>query len=296
MPHRRLALPGLSLATIATVSLMAACATPETMGPPAKEMIYAVTSSNKLLQFNAGQPQKLLSSKALTGLAAQERLLGIDYRVARGQLFALGASGQLYRINTADGNVSPIGTPSALPRDGATEWGFDFNPTVDRIRVVNDAGFNLRLHPDTGAIVDGNADQPGVQFDGKLAYDAGDASAGKTPAVVAAGYTYNKTNDKITTNYALDGKQGSLVHQGTREGVMPAVSPNTGRLYTVGSLGLGSFERATLDISDLSNAAYTAISSGARSSWYRIDLATGKATLIGTVAGGEAVVGAAIEP
>jgi len=296
MPHRRLALSALSLATVATVSLLAACATPEIMGPPAKEMIYAVTSSNKLIQFNAGQPQKLLSNKALTGLAADERLLGIDYRVARGQLFALGASGQLYRINTADGSVSPIGTPSALPRDGATEWGFDFNPTVDRIRVVNDAGFNLRLHPDTGAIVDGNADQPGVQFDGKLAYDAADTNAGKTPTVVAAGYTYNKTNDKITTNYALDGKQGLLVHQGTREGVMPAVSPNTGRLYTVGSLGLGSFERATLDISDLSNTAYTAVSSGARSSWYRIDLATGKATLIGTVAGGEAVVGAAIEP
>ncbi|TDP63500.1 DUF4394 domain-containing protein [Roseateles toxinivorans] len=296
MPHRRLALSALSLATVATVSLLAACATPETMGPPAKEMIYAVTSSNKLIQFNAGQPQKLLSSKALTGLTAQERLLGIDYRVARGQLFALGASGQLYRINTADGSVSAIGTPSALPKDGATEWGFDFNPTVDRIRVVNDAGFNLRLHPDTGAIVDGNVDQPGVQFDGKLAYDAADTNAGKAPAVVAAGYTYNKTNDKITTNYALDGKQGLLVHQGTREGVMPAVSPNTGRLYTVGSLGLGSFERATLDISDLSNAAYTAISSGAKSSWYRIDLATGKATLIGTVAGGEALVGAAIEP
>jgi len=296
MPIRHLALPALSLATVATVSLLAACATPETMGPPAKEMIYAVTSSNKLIQFNAGQPQKLLSNKALTGLAAQERLLGIDYRVAKGQLFALGASGQLYRINTADGSVSAIGTPSALPKDGATEWGFDFNPTVDRIRVVNDAGFNLRLHPDTGAVVDGNADQPGVQFDGKLAYDAADINAGKTPGVVAAGYTYNKTNDKITTNYALDGKQGSLVHQGTREGVMPAVSPNTGRLYTVGSLGLGSFERATLDISDLSNAAYTAISSGAKSGWYRIDLATGKATLIGTVAGGEALVGAAIEP
>ncbi|MBT9500313.1 MAG: DUF4394 domain-containing protein [Burkholderiaceae bacterium] len=293
MPHRRLAL---STCSLATLTLLAACATPETMGPPAKEMIYAVTSSNKLIQFNAGQPQKLLSSKALTGLAAQERLLGIDYRVAKGQLFALGASGQLYRINTADGSVSLIGTPSALPRDGATEWGFDFNPTVDRIRVVNDAGFNLRLHPDTGAIVDGNADQPGVQFDGKLAYDAADTNAGKTPTVVAAGYTYNKTNDKITTNYALDGKQGLLVHQGTREGVMPAVSPNTGRLYTVGSLGLGSFERATLDISDLSNAAYTAVSSGAKSAWYRIDLATGKATLVGTVAGGEALVGAAIEP
>jgi hypothetical protein len=284
--------------TLAAAAALAGCASSpvETVGPPAKEMIYAVTASHRLIQFNAGQPQKLLSSKPLTGLAAQERLLGIDYRVAKGQLFALGASGQLYRINTADASASAIGTPGALPKEGATEWGVDFNPTVDRIRVVNDAGFNLRLHPDTGAVVDGNADQPGVQFDGRLAYDAGDANAGKPPAVVAAGYTYNKDNDKITTNYALDGKLGILVHQGTKEGVAPMVSPNTGRLYTVGSLGIGPFERATLDISDVSNAAYSAVSRGAVSSWYRIDLVSGKATLVGTIASGEAVVGAAIEP
>lgn len=277
-------------------ALLAACASTETVGPPAKEMIYAVTASNRLIQFNAGQPQKILSSKALSGLAAEERLLGIDYRVAKGQLFALGDSGQLYRINTADGSASRIGTPVALPREGAAEWGFDFNPTVDRIRVVNDAGFNLRLHPDTGAVVDGNADQPGLQFDGRLAYDAADANAGKAAALVAAGYTYNKDNEKITTNYALDGKLGTLVHQGTKEGVTPMVSPNSGRLYTVSSLGLGAFERATLDISDVSNAAYSAVTRGRLSSWYRIDLASGKATLIGTIAGGEAVVGAAIEP
>ncbi len=288
----------LALTLAATAASLAGCATEPTepVGPPAKETIYAVTAVSQLLvQFNAGQPQKTLSSKPLTGFTAGDSLIGIDYRVAKGQLFGLGASGQLYRIDTQTGALTTIGTPSALPKDGATEWGVDFNPTVDRIRVVNDAGYNLRLHPDTGAIVDGNPDQPGVQLDGRLAYDAADVNAGKTPGVVAAGYTYNKDNDKITTNYALDGRQGVLVHQGTKEGVQPMVSPNTGRLYTVGSLGVGAFAKATLDISDVSNAAYSAITTGSQSVWYRIDLATGKATRIGTVAAG-AVVGAAIEP
>lgn len=286
-----------ALALAAATALLAACASQpmEPLGPPAKEMIYAVTTTNQLIQFNAGQPQKALSSQALTGLAAGDTLLGIDYRVAKGQLFGLGASGQLYRIDAKTGAASAVGTPSALPKDGAREWGFDFNPTVDRIRVVNDAGYNLRLHPDTGAVVDANPNEPGMQFDGRLAYDAADANAGKSPAVVAAGYTYNKDNDKITTNYALDGRQGALVHQGSKEGVQPAVSPNTGRLFTVGSLGIGAFERATLDISDVSNAAYAAITSGGTSAWYRVDLATGKATRIGTITAG-AVVGAAIEP
>jgi hypothetical protein len=291
-------IPGSTALPLALALLLGACASPpsEPLGPPAKEVIYAVTGSNQLIQFNAGQPQKILTRKALNGLAAGERLLGIDYRVAKGQLFGLGASGQLYRIDPVAGSASAVGTPSALPRDGATEWGFDFNPTVDRIRVVNDAGFNLRLHPDTGAIVDGNPDLPGTQFDGRLAYDASDVNAGKTPGIVAAGYTYNKDNEKITTNYALDGKLGLLVHQGTKEGVQPMVSPNTGRLYTVGSLGIGSFAHATLDISDVSNTAYAAVNQGSVSRWYRIDLSSGRATLIGTIAGGEAVVGAAIEP
>ncbi|MCF8207523.1 MAG: DUF4394 domain-containing protein [Methylotenera sp.] len=284
-------------AALLTALALAGCAaTPdETVGPPAKEFIDAVSTSNQLVRFNAGQPQKLLSSRPLTGLAPGDTLVGVDYRVAKGQLFGLGTSGQLYRIDTRTAAASPVGTPNTLPREGATEWGVDFNPTVDRIRVVNDAGFNLRLHPDTGAIVDGDPNQPGVQFDGRLAYDAADVNAGKVPGIVAAGYTYNKDNDKITTNYALDGRLGLLVHQGSKEGVQPVVSPNTGKLFTVGSLGIGSFQRATLDISDVSNTAYAAITTGSKSSWYRIDLATGRATRIGTVAG-EALVGAAIEP
>ncbi|MBC7942595.1 MAG: DUF4394 domain-containing protein [Chitinophagaceae bacterium] len=282
--------------------LLTACAT-STPAPTArvdiqaKEEIVAVSVSNHVLRFNAGQPQNVRERRLLQGLRDGERLLGIDFRVAKGELFALGSSGQLYKIDVAQALAVAVGVPVALPADGK-EYGVDFNPTVDRIRVVNDAGFNLRLHPDTGALVDANPNEPGVQLDGRLAYDAVDSHAGKTPAVVAAGYTYNKTNDKITTNYALDGAAGVLVHQGTKEGVTPAVSPNTGRLYTVGSLGIGRFDHATLDISDLSNTAYTGVhnAGAAVTRWYRLDLATGKASFVGNVGGGEALVGAAIEP
>ncbi|UXH78264.1 DUF4394 domain-containing protein [Roseateles amylovorans] len=279
-------------------AVLSACSTTmeAPLGPPAKEVAVAVTAANELIQFNAGQPQKVLWTKPLQGLSSGERLLGIDYRVARGQLYGLGSTGQLYRIHTGTGQTEKIGTPVALPSDGATEWGVDFNPTVDRIRVVNDAGVNMRLHPDTGAVVDSNPDQPGVQLDGRLVYDSADVNVDKTPGIVAAGYTYNKDNEKITTNYALDGKLGVLVHQGSKEGVQPVVSPNTGRLFTVGSLGIGSFAKATLDLSDIGNVAYSAVSSQGKSTWYRIDLMTGKATRIGSVGVSSEVVGAAIEP
>lgn len=276
------------------------CALPtahEALGPPAKETIVAVDASQQLLRFNAGQPQKLLDRRALTGLQPGERVLGIDYRVARGQLFALGSSGRLYRIDTATAAATPVGAPLAIALRGS-EFGVDFNPTVDRLRVVSDAGQNLRLHPDTGAVVDADLKTEGLQIDGTLAYDAADANAGRMPAVVAAGYTYNQQDEKLTTNFAIDARQGVLVTQGSREGMQPAVSPNTGRLWTVGPLNAGAFERASLDISDVNNTAYAALTAhDARSSrWVRIDLATGAATPIGSIAGGQPVVGIAIEP
>ncbi len=286
----------LRIAAPLAATLAAACATlvSEPAGNPARETIHAVTASGKLLSFNAGQPQKILSRRTITGLREGEQLLGIDYRVAKGQLFGLGRSGQLYRIDAASGAAMPVGTPVTLP--AGNEFGFDFNPTVDRIRVASDAGFNLRLQPDTGAVVDGDAGQAGVQFDGRLAYDVADRLAGQVPRIVAAAYTYNKDNEKITTNYALDGAGGMLVHQGTKEGATPPVSPNSGRLYSVGALGTGPFAQASFDISDVSNAAYAGITEAGRTRWYRIDLASGKATLIGTVGGGEPITGSAIEP
>ncbi len=300
LPRRTLALSAPTFMLSLTLGACGTVAPPETVGPAAREEIVAVSVSNHLLRFNAGQPQEVRERRPLAGLAASERLLGIDYRVARGELYALGASGQLYKIDVAGARAAAVGTPVALPAAGAVnpEWGFDFNPTVDRIRVVNDAGWNLRLHPDTGTVVDGDPNTPGLQFDGRLAYDAGDINAGKPANVVAAGYSYNKLNDKITTNYALDGAMGLLLHQGTKEGVTPMVSPNTGRLYIVGSLGIGPFAHATFDISDITPTAYAGVrAAGAKGTrWHRVDLTTGRASFIGTVGGGEPLVGAAIEP
>jgi hypothetical protein len=276
---------------------LTACAVfepPEPIGPAAKEQIVAVTASNHLFRFNAGQPQQITLRRPLTGLRAGERLLGIDYRVARGELYALGASGQLYRIDAATAAATAVGAGVALPP--GREWGFDFNPTVDRIRVVNDTGVNLRLHPDTGAQVDADPATAGVQGDGMLRYEPSDPSAGKAPSIVAAAYSYNKTDSTITTNFALDGRAGTLVTQGTREGATPAVSPNTGRLMSVGALGTGPFEQAVFDLSDLAPVAYAGIGAGRRTRWFSIDLTTGKARFIGTVGGGEPLVGAATEP
>lgn len=290
----------LRLVSVAVVAaaLVGCASMQEPLGPPRKEMVFALTAGNELIRFNAGQPQRVLSRTKVSGVAVGDALVGIDYRVARGVLFALSRQGRLYTLDPATGALTQVGSaPAALPLAGAL-FGFDFNPAADRIRVVGEGVQNLRLHPDTGAVVDGNPAQPGLQPDGALTYVAGDANAGKTPAIVAAGYTYNKQDEKLTTNYAIDRRLGTLVMQGSREGATPVVSPNTGQLRTVGALGLGELADATLDIADVSNAAFAAVrqAGGARTQLYLIDLESGRAALIGTVADGGPLLGMAIEP
>ena len=209
--------------------------------------------------------------------------------------YALGNSGRLYTLDEDTAAAKAVGEPFAARLEG-TEFGFDFNTVVDRIRIVSDTGQNLRLHPDTGAVVDANADTPGLQTDGRLAYAASDAQAGRTPAVVGAAYSYNKANPRITTNYALHATAGTLVTRDSREGVMPVVSPNIGSLFTAGSLRQ-SFQNAAFDIQAVSDIAFAALNAGSGASrWFTIDLQTGAATFLGTVSGGEAVRAIALEP
>lgn len=286
-------------------ALLAACGTappapmaPAYDGPPRNETVWAVTSGHDLLRVRAGQPGTVQVRLKLSGLAAGERVLGIDYRVARGVLHALGSSGRLYTVNTGTGALTALGSaPFAQALQGQAH-GFDFNPAADRIRIVSDTGQNLRAHPDTGALVDASPDQPGLQTDGALRYADADPHAGRAPRIEAAAYTYNKNSDKLTTNYAIDASLGTLVTQGSVEGRTPVVSPNSGLLFTVGSLGLGPVRQVSFDIADINNVALVALSAGrdTASTLHVIDLASGQARRLGVIGDGTPVIAIAIEP
>ncbi|MBL8359418.1 MAG: DUF4394 domain-containing protein [Rubrivivax sp.] len=283
--YRRLAAHVTTAILPAALALAGCASLQEPEGPPRKETVYAVTDAAELIRFNAGQPRRILDRKPLSGLEPGDRLAGIDFRVARGVLYALSTSGRLYTLDAASGRLTRVGTqPAPL---SAARHEVDFNPVADRIRVIADDGSNLRLHPDTGAV---------AATDPALAYAPGDPHAGRAPRIAGAAYTYNKRNDKLTTNYAIDLALGTLVTQGSREGVEPAVSPNTGRLYTVGPLGTGAVDRASFDIADIDNTALAALQQGGRTALHLVDLASGRATRIGTVGDGRALWGLAIEP
>ncbi len=87
-------------------------------------------------------------------------------------------------------------TPVRIGVDATTVFGMDFNPTVDRVRVVNSAGQNFRMNPNNGALVDFDATVAGVQMDGGI--------NGPTMSVQETAYTNSSPNVTVTTQYTMD--------------------------------------------------------------------------------------------
>src|SRR5215475_11134464 len=81
--------------------------------------VVALAANNQLLQFSASAPNAIISATTVTGLKAGDSLVGIDYRPATGQLYALavnGASGRLYTINPLSGAANAVGAGFTLPQ------------------------------------------------------------------------------------------------------------------------------------------------------------------------------------
>ncbi len=198
---------------------------------------WGITDAGTVLTFNATLPGAVGSELALTGIPDGDWLVGIDQRPATGQLIGLSAWGTVYWIDPATGETWPIGD-GIDPTIESELIGFDFNPTVDRIRVDVSTTQNLRLNPETG-MVGTNPDTGQPTIDGNLAFAEGDASVGETPEVVGAGYTNSVADASETRLYVIDRATNSLAIQDP---------PNDGVLNTVAVLDAEITEFTGFDI------------------------------------------------
>jgi Domain of unknown function (DUF4394) len=221
---------------------------------PTAPVAYAIDeANNNLLIFNiasAGFP----TSKAITGLQTDETIVGIDMRPLNGQLYALGSTSRLYTLNTSNGAATIVGTAPLATRLSGSSFGFDFNPTVDRIRVVSNTGQNLRLHPDLGTVVavDGNLN-PG------------------TPAVTAVAYTNNVAGATTTTMLDIDSATDRLLRQDP---------PNNGTVVELGALGINIEAANGFDITSRGGVGYAILRVGTQNALYTINITTGVATKV----------------
>ena len=239
----------------------------------AAELIAGSAPNGKLVLFASDSPEDVAVVQ-LTGLQPGEEILGIDVRPATGRLYALGSSSRIYTLDPASGNATALTGEPFTPALSGRRFGFDFNPTVDRIRITSHTGQNLRAHPDTGLIV-------GV--DTNLAYAVDDPGFGSAPGVVASAYINNDTNPATGTELLnIDAARGVLVVQNP---------PNLGALTTRGPLGLEVSDIAGFDVAGSDGTAYAALvpagqpGNSARASLYTINLMTGAATHIGKIGG-----------
>jgi len=229
------------------------------------QIAYAITTNAQgaqvLVRFNPSTPGSV-STVGTTGA----NLTGIDFRPLNNELYGYDGD-RLYTLSTSTGAAT-----FAFDVNNTTgNVGFDFNPTVDRIRVVDATGTNYRFNQIAGATT---VDMP-------YAFAMGDVNFGRAPAFTAVAYT-NNDNDPATgtTLYGIDPSLGQLVL---------ITNPNGGAISTVGSLGIGTFSSVTgFDIftgaGGVNTAFFAATPVGAAASqFYTLNLTTGAATLVGNV-------------
>ncbi len=187
--------------------------------------VYGLTDVPELITFDAADPATVATRVPITGVAAGSSLLAIDAGPADGQfgpLFGLSDASVLYTIDPASGAATAVGTGTSPPVQDPG-FGFDVDPTNDRIRVDVATGQNLSLDPTIGEATAG----------GQLAYARGDPNATATPRVVAAAYT----------------PEGDLFAVDVANGVLARQAPaDAGTLTTIGPLGVTLTDGASFDI------------------------------------------------
>ncbi len=239
--------------------------------------LYATSDTNDLITFDSATPGTIATSIGITGLDANTVVRGIDFRPATGQLYALGIvnngptqTGRLYQLNTANAVATPVGPAFSSSLSDALEWEIDFNPTVDRIRVVNGKGDNLRLNPNDGSLVatDTSLSPTSSQVRG-IAYDRNEGASLTTL------YAYDFTADKLATIGGIDG--------------IP--SPNGGVINTFDNpSGIFALGPTPFDIGSGSSTGFLVTHFNFNVRLFSMNLSTGAATNLGVVGSGATLI------
>ncbi len=242
-------------------------------------LLYAVTADNRLLEFASETPGVIRRSMPILNLNTGDVIEGIDFRPANGQLYALvvnGTTSRLVTISTLTGVASNVATLTADPTDSTSpfmalagvDFGFDFNPTNDRIRIVSDADENLAVNPDNGFVTTQTT------------------ITGGTPNAVGSAYTNSFAGAGSTTLFAIDSGTDSLYTQNP---------PANGVLTLVGALGFDTSGMVGFEINPVNNQAFASLTAPAAttSSLFSINLGSGAASRIGTIGGGTTINGLA---
>ncbi len=247
-----------------------------------------LTQDGVLVRFSTGSPGKTRDIGFIAPLQAPDTaIVGIDFRVQDGLLYGVGNGGGIYTIDTRTAQATFVDRLD-IPFDlNASNFGVDFNPAANALRVVSDTGQNLR-HPFAGAL------QGQTQNDGFLRYPPVPPAAA-TPAlgVTAAAYTNNDDaatggTPTGTTLFDIDTVLDPNNPVDQTDVVVIQSPANSGNIVATGSLGVDAGPQAGFDnLSQLrkgvavSNTGFASLFVNGRYRLYNINLLTGNATVVG---------------
>lgn len=251
------------------------------------EPLVALTLTNDLVRFTSNNPGGA-TTVAITGLTAGDQIVGIDVRPFNNVLYGVGTQfamdgtstgiARFYSINADTGVATLASTLAADPADvtapsptsslSGSFFGVDFNPVVDRLRVVSDTGQNLRINVATGLAQSDVA----LAYAGTLPVDpTDDPNFGSPPQVVAAAYTNSFAGAPSTTLLDLDAALSVLADQ---------TMANNGTLNTRGITTSSVFTDSGFDISGTTGIGYVVLDNITLAS---INIDTGEVTEMGMI-------------
>jgi hypothetical protein len=223
------------------------------------------TTGTVLYKFDSATPGTT-TTVTVTGMVAGEKLVGLDFRPANGQVYGTGQTGRLYVIDRNTGAATNISGPASFSLSGGT-FGTDISAVDDRLRVISNSLQNIRINLDTGDVA---------------ATDATLTESGSPSNVAGLAYTNAVPGASATTAYAIGSADGQLLRIGSVNGLSGGAE--TGAITKIGSLGIGSGFNQTLGFDIGPNGvAYAAINIGAQLRFYTVNLSTGAASLVGVV-------------
>lgn len=221
---------------------------------------YAVNETNGLMVFNLTKPEPI--TKAITGLQTGENIVGLDMRPLNGQLYALGSSSRIYTINPASGAATQVGLLPLVPTLSGDNFGFDFEPTTDLIRITSNLRQNLTVSPVTGLATSNPALVPGNTTSSQI---------------TAIAYSSNLLPTTSTNLFGINVATDSLYRISTAPLNTSGALTKVGKLRLAGAQGVNGF-----DIGAVSGIGYAILSVGTETKIYSINLTLGSATQVGT--------------
>lgn len=133
------------LAASALALPLAAAAT----SPTRAHQMVALTETGDLMRFGSKNPR---ATERVTIKGATARIVGIDVRPRDRQLYGLASDGSIYRIASGNGRAVQVSRTTLVNiTDPAV---VDFNPVIDRLRVVTADGRSFHVNVDSGLVDD----------------------------------------------------------------------------------------------------------------------------------------------